>query len=121
VIAAAMPRRSSDHLPARPRGLRRLLIQRLAVLHAASQELRPCRYNRDRIGALRKQSPKRRMVPTEFVKTAVAMLTNAVPQLLYLTQEFFARHPAQIFIHQTSPVCYDAGPAGYAVGRRRVG
>jgi hypothetical protein len=54
------------------------------------------------------------MVPTEFVKTAVAMLANAMPQLLYLTQKVFARHLAQIFVHQASPVCCDAGPAGYA-------
>ncbi len=32
------------------------------------------------------------MVPTEFLAAAVAMLTDALPQLFYLDNEFFMCH-----------------------------
>jgi hypothetical protein len=43
------------------------------------------------------------MVPTEFMATAVAVLTDAFPQLLYFVNEFLTRHLVKISIHDVAP------------------
>jgi hypothetical protein len=43
------------------------------------------------------------MVPTEFMAAAVAMLTDALSQLLYLGHKFFTRHPVKVGVHNVLP------------------
>jgi hypothetical protein len=43
------------------------------------------------------------MVPTEFMETAVAMITNALPQLSYFDDKFLTCHPVKIPVHKVLP------------------
>jgi hypothetical protein len=43
------------------------------------------------------------MVPTEFMAAAVAMLTDALPQLLYLDNKFFTCHLVKVGDHNVVP------------------
>ena len=56
------------------------------------------------------------MVPTEFMAVAVAMLTDALSQLLYLGNEFFTCHLVKIDVHNVLPT--ERHPASSAVIRR---
>src|SRR5262245_29956906 len=47
--------------------MRKLAIQRLAILDAAAQELRPFWHGGHRGGSLRQKIPKVRMMPAKFV------------------------------------------------------
>jgi hypothetical protein len=43
------------------------------------------------------------MVPTEFMAAAVAMLADALPQLLYFGNKFFACHLVKVGVHNVLP------------------
>jgi hypothetical protein len=88
----------------RSRSTARLLIKRLSILHAASNELRPLRHYGNGIGLFRKESPERRMVPAELMPGAVTMLTDTPSQHPHLINELLTRHPFEVFIHTSSDV-----------------
>jgi hypothetical protein len=90
----------------------RLLVQRLPIPYAASQELRPVRNHREGIGFLRQQSPERRMMPAEGMPAAVAMFSNSLPQLFRLSDELFACHLLEVFVHSALPMIVTCDPAG---------
>src|SRR5262245_10282451 len=68
--------------------------------HAAANELGPLRNHWDRVGLLGQQAPERGVVPAQRMSVAVAMLTNALPQLLHFGHEFLPGHPVEVFIHR---------------------
>lgn len=83
----------------RSRRLRRLFVKRLPILKAAFKELRPIRHFRQRIALFRQQAPQSRMMPAELMPIAVAMRTDALPQLFDLFDELLARHLLQVTVH----------------------
>ena len=44
------------------------------------------------------------MVPTEFMAAAVAMPTDALPQLFYFDNEFFMCHLVKVGVHNVLPM-----------------
>src|SRR5262249_10132856 len=82
-------RSPAERLP-RPRGIPRLLIERLPVSDTPLQELRPVRHGGQRVRCLREQPPQGRVVPTQFVDRAVAVLADALPQALDLGDELLS-------------------------------
>lgn len=44
------------------------------------------------------------MMPTEFMPAAVAMLTDALPQLLYFDNKFFTCHLVKVSVHNVLPM-----------------
>jgi hypothetical protein len=50
------------------------------------------------------------MVPAEFMATAVAVLTDAFPQLLYFVDESLTRHLVKVSIHDVAPAEDCLGP-----------
>jgi hypothetical protein len=46
------------------------------------------------------------MMPTEFMSTAVPMLTNALSQLLYLCDELIPCHLSKIFVDDLPPAAW---------------
>ena len=44
------------------------------------------------------------MMPTEFMAAAVAMLTDALPQLLYFDNKFFMCHLVKVGVHNVLPI-----------------
>ena len=107
------PRRAPElaHLPAlslgvmllRSRSNTRLLVKRLAILHAASNELRPVRYDGNGVALFREESPERRMVPAEFMPGAVAMLTDTSSQRLHFIDQLLTRHAFEVLVHTAPP------------------
>ena len=81
------------------RRLRRLDLERFAVLHAAADELRPVGHRRQRIGFFRQQAPEGRVVPAQLVAVAVAVLADPIAQLFHVRDQLLARHAQQIFVH----------------------
>ena len=55
------------------------------------------------------------MVPTKFMATAVAMLTDALPQLLYLGHKFFPCHPVKVGVHNVLPSVIRSSYAGVQI------
>jgi hypothetical protein len=43
------------------------------------------------------------MVPTEFMAAAVAMLTDALPELLYFGNKLFTCHLVKVGVHNVVP------------------
>jgi len=43
------------------------------------------------------------MVPAEFMAAAVAVLTDALSELLYLVNEFFTCHLVKVSVHESLP------------------
>lgn len=62
------------------RCLRQLGVERLAVPHAATQEVGPVRNRRKGIGGCRQQAPEFRVMPTELLAGAVAVLPDSFAQ-----------------------------------------
>jgi hypothetical protein len=74
-------------------------LPRLAILNAATQELRPGGNAWLRIGLLRQQSPELWMVPAQFVAKAVAVLPyprSKPPDFLY---QCVAIEIGEVFVH----------------------
>jgi hypothetical protein len=67
--------------------IRQLLVQRLAVVNAAANELRPVGHNGQRVGFFRQQRPQRGVVPAQLVARAVAMRANALAELFDFNNE----------------------------------
>jgi hypothetical protein len=76
-----------------------LSIERLPVLNTTSEELRPIRHFGNRVGPLRQEPPERRVMPTKLVLGTIAMLADAVPQLLNFLDKLLARHLFEIIVH----------------------
>ena len=70
-----------------PGGGGELVVERLSVAHAASQELWPRWHRRLWISGLGEQAPQLRMVPTQLVASAVAVLADPVPEANDLVHE----------------------------------
>jgi hypothetical protein len=70
--------------------VRRLLIQRPAIVEAPLKKLRPFGHYRNGIGFLRQKAPKRRMVPAQLMKRAVSVLPYSFAKLLDLSDELLA-------------------------------
>lgn len=77
-------------------GVGRLLIQRLTVAKAASEELRPVGDRRDGVGVLGEEFPEIGMVPAEVVAGGVAMFADAGAQAANFREEFVACHGFEI-------------------------
>src|SRR5262249_26501115 len=84
----------------------RLPVQRLPVLHASLDELRPLRDDRNGVGLLGQKAPQVRMKPAQIVESAVAVLANAMTQLPNLRDQLFTRHRDKIIVHATTPRSY---------------
>jgi hypothetical protein len=83
-----------------PRCVRELRVERLAISHAASHEVRPFWNGDVRIHFLRKQSPQLRMVPTQFLPRAVAMGADSRSQPSHLVCELLSGECFEIFVHR---------------------
>jgi hypothetical protein len=68
----------------RPRRIGQLLVERLPVLDASAQELRPVRHDRLRVSFFREQTPKLRVIPAQTLLSRIAMSPNAGPKPLDL-------------------------------------
>ena len=44
------------------------------------------------------------MMPTKFMAAAVAMLTDALPQLLHFGNKFFMCHLVKVGVHNVLPI-----------------
>src|SRR4029453_17470455 len=86
----------------RSRSTTGLLVERLSILHTSPNELRPVRHYGNGIGLFREESPERRMVPAEFMPSAVTMPTDTSSQRLYLIDELLTRHRFEVFVHTPS-------------------
>jgi hypothetical protein len=80
-----------------------LFVEGLPIPHAASDELWPLGHNWQWIRSLWQKSPKRRMVPAKFMKTAISVVTYALSQLLYFVNKFFTRHLVKVSVHELLP------------------
>ena len=81
-----------------------MFIEGLPIPYATAQELRPIRHHRKRIRLFWQKSPKRRVMPTEFVHSAVTVLTNSLSQLLHLVDKFIACHLIKVSVHSVPPL-----------------
>src|SRR5262245_9113346 len=81
----------------------RLLVEGFPILHTPFHELGPLRYDRDRIDLLGQKTPQRRMVPTQFMQRAIAVLSNAPPQLLDLRDQLLRCHLREVLVHRVPP------------------
>jgi hypothetical protein len=77
-------------------------IEGLPVSHATSDELRPFRHHGQRIRPFWQESPKRRMMPTEVMATAVPVRANTLSQFLYLIDELLTSHLIKVSIHDVA-------------------
>src|SRR6187549_3690111 len=76
-----------------------LPVQGLSISHASSDEFRPFRNHRYGIGFFRQQAPEQRMMPTEFVASTVAMLTNTLTEPFDFLNQLLPPHVNKIFVH----------------------
>lgn len=67
--------------------MRNLLIERLPIPYAATEELRPIGNDRKWIRSLRQQRPQRRMMPTQIVAGAVTVLANTLAEPFHFGDE----------------------------------
>jgi len=79
--------------------IRTLRVERLSIAQTTAQKLRPRRHGDLRLDLFREKTPELRMVPTQFVPRAVAMLPDSRAQLLYLGDEFLSGEPFKVFVH----------------------
>ena len=86
----------------RARRVRKLVVERLAVLHAPSEKLRPRRYGGERVGAVAQQPPERRVVPAKLVTGAVTVRADAGAQAPHLGRQLLARHRLEVVVHRSS-------------------
>jgi hypothetical protein len=77
-----------------------LLIERLTIANAASEELRPIGHRRQRVLPLGEESPEAGMMPAELLTGAVAVLANASAKLAHLLDQLFAGEIGQVVVHQ---------------------
>jgi hypothetical protein len=66
------------------------LVERLTVPHTPADELRPGRYDRERILLLGKKAPQRGVMPAELMARAVSMGANATAKPPDLGDELLA-------------------------------
>jgi hypothetical protein len=59
---------------------------------------------RERIRLFRKKCPQLRVMPTEFVPTAISVRSNSLSQFLDLFRQFLMRHLLNIFFLNLSPL-----------------
>ena len=76
----------------RSRRAGQLLVERLSVSDASVQELRPIGDDWERIGFVGEQRPEFRMVPTEFLQTAITMFSDPCPQFRNLRDQLVSGH-----------------------------
>jgi hypothetical protein len=67
-----------------------LLVERLTVPHAPTDELWPVRYDGERILLLGKKAPQRGVMPAELMARAVSMGANTTAELPDLVAELLA-------------------------------
>jgi hypothetical protein len=87
------------HKAIRPHSIRRLLIERLLIPHAAADELWPFRHHRHRVSLFWQERLECGMMPTECMAAAVAMQTDALAQFLDFCHKFFTGHLVKVRIH----------------------
>jgi hypothetical protein len=84
----------------RPGSGGQLVVERLPVADAASQELWPLRHFRQGISGFGQETPELGMVPAELMVRAVTVPTDTVPQADYLLHELAARERFEIVVHR---------------------
>ena len=90
---------STDIFFVASRRRRSLPVQGLAIPHTPSQELRPVRNDRQRIGLFRQQTPQFRVMPAKLLSRAIPVLPDSASEASYLGDELLARHELEIVIH----------------------
>src|SRR5688572_30675000 len=83
--------------------IRQLLVQRLSILQTTAQELRPGGNAGQRIALLGQQSPEFRVMPTEFLPGAVAVLPDAGTQPYDFRDQHVSIQVHKVFVHVAFP------------------
>jgi hypothetical protein len=81
------------------RCVRQLVVERLAISEASSEELRPVGNTRSEIDRFRKQSPQFWMVPTELMACAIPVPPDSCPQPFDFYDERISVQGRKVFIH----------------------
>ena len=77
-----------------------MVVERLPVADAASQELWPLRHLRQRISGFGQETPELGMVPAELMVRAVTVPADTVPQADNLLHELVPRERFEIVVHR---------------------
>lgn len=83
-------------------GLECLLIKRLAVRDASTQELRPRRDGDVGLDPFRQGPPEIRVMPAQVVSRAVAMVAYGAAEFDHFSDQLFSHHALEIVIHRIS-------------------